>query len=225
MAFRKFRLPETVSLLDRPPAVEGLGPEAAQVIKFWTVSVLFACAILEGEKPSKPGTPEPGRSGLTAARSSRPADPFEYVFEIVDYLLRYDRFPDGRDRFKLEDAKDFAWAKRGKVLKLRTVTKYWEENRLAAPYIYAFFRYRSFRAADETRPEHVINWLTLLFSKGRRVRRLFGQAAYAADVLAKIVDQREGDFLDVERECPQITPFSAAELELVPTPTRQEPLE
>ena len=120
---------------------------------------------------------------------------------------------------------DFAWAKRGKVLKVRTLGKYWEENRLAAPYIYAFFRYRSFRATDDTRPQEVVHWLTLFFSRGRRVRRLFGHAAYAADVLAKIVDQREGDFVDVRRQCPQIRPFSAAELELVPIPTRLEPIE
>jgi hypothetical protein len=43
--------------------------------------------------------------------------------------------------------------------------------------------------------------------------------------LAKIVDQREGDFVDVMRQCPQIRPFSAAELEFVPIPTRLEPIE
>lgn len=171
MAFKKIRLPETVALLDRPPVVEGLGLEAAQVIKFWTVAVLFACAMLGDEKVSKSQTPETRWSGAARTRSSRPTEPFEYVFEIVDYLLRYDRYPDGRGRFTLEDAKDYAWAKRGKVLKVRTLAKYWEENRLAAPYIYAFLRHRSFRATDETRPQEVINWLTVFFRR-RATRKI-----------------------------------------------------
>jgi hypothetical protein len=219
MALKKIRLAETVALLDRPPAVEGSGVEAAKFIKFWILSVLLASAVLEGAKSTKSQTPEAGR---ILTRKSRPTDPFEYVFEIVAYLLRYDRFPDGRDRFKIDSAKDFAWAKLGRVGSVRTVAKYWEENRLVAPYIYAMFHYRSFRATDETRPQHAINWLTMFFSQKRRVRRMFGHAAHAADVLAKIVEQREGDFIGVTRECPPARPFSVKELGLVPIPTRLE---
>jgi hypothetical protein len=185
--------------------------------------IVAQCFAVTSAAASRHSEPQP--VDAVQARSSRPADSFEYVFEIVEYLLRYERHPDGRGRFTLEDAKDFAWAKRGRMVKLRTVTKYWEENRLVAPYIYAFLQNRSFRATDKTRPTHVINWLTLFFSKERRVSRLFGRAAYAADVLSKIFDQREGDFVDLKRDCPQIKPFSATELELIPVPTRLEPLE
>jgi len=221
MALKKARLSKMVALLDCPPKVQGFDTEAAKALMFWSMSAFLADAVLESGKSTKSQTPEPGR---ILTRRSRPTDPFDYVFEIVDYLLRYDRFPDGRDRFKIDSAKDFAWAKLRRVGSVRTVTKYWEENRLVAPYIYAMFRYRSFRATEEMRLEDAINWLTLFFSKERRVRRMFGHAAYAADVLAKIVEQREGDFIDVKRECPPATPFSVKELGLVPIPTRLEPI-
>ena len=220
MAFKKPKLAEAVALLDSPPAINGLNPEALQVIKLWTLAVLFANSTLEDEEWQPRG---PDLSGVSSVRNRRQTDQFEYVYEIVDYLLRYDRFPDGRDRFKLEDAKDFAWAIRGEILEVRTVAKYWEENRLAAPYIYALFRLRCVRAAD-LRQREAINGLTKLFSNERRVRRLFGHAAYAADVLAKLVDQREGDFKDVKRVCPSLEPFSEAELGLVQIPTRRRPL-
>jgi hypothetical protein len=221
MALRKIRLADTVALLDRPPAVEGFSSEAAKVVKVWSVSVLFASSHLDGAKPRKSQIRAPAR---LLTKNNRPTDPFEYVFEIVDYLLRYDQFPDARDRFKIDSAKDFAWAKLGRVGSIRTVAKYWEENRLVAPYIYAIFSYRSFRAASETRPEQVRDWLTLFFSNERRVRRFFGRAAYAADVLGKIVEQRAGDFIGLKREAPDIRPFSDIELALVQTPTRLEPI-
>jgi hypothetical protein len=224
MAFKKPKLADTVDLLDRPPMIEGLSVQAAQAIKLWTVGVCFASALLEGEGQRTSQAPAPKQRGPVPVRSTRPLVQFEYVFEIVDYLVRYDRFPDGRDRFKLEDAKDFVWAKRGKVLKVRTVEKYWEENRLAAPYIYALFRLRYIHAVDLS-PHKAAAGLTKLFSNERRVRRLFGHAAYAADVLAKLVDQRERDFKDIERVCPPVAPFSAEELDLVPTPSRLEPIE
>ena len=222
MAFKKLKLAEAVALLDSPPAIDGLSPEAVQFIKLWTLAVLFANSTLEGEE-CKWQPRGPDRSGVTSLRKTRPTDQFEYVYEIVDYLVRYDRFPDGRDRFKLEDAKDFAWAIRGELLEVRTVAKYWEENRLAAPYIYALFRPRYAREAG-LQPREAINGLTKLFSNERRVRRLFGHAAYAADVLAKLVDQREGDFKGVKRVCPTLEPFSEAELGLVQIPTRRRPL-
>ena len=87
MAFKKIRLPETVALLDRPPVVEGFGLEAAQVIKFWTVAVVFACSMLG------PQTPETQVAGAVRTKSSLQTEPFEYVFKLLFSAI--DRYPMG----------------------------------------------------------------------------------------------------------------------------------
>ena len=217
MSAQKIRLSRIVDCafaqlsVDRGPASE-----------FSKISIIQTVAMVASHVslPSSPGAFIDSRN-----MSSNLMVQLSYVYEIVDYLTRYKQFPDNRGRFTIEDAKDFSWAKHGKILKPRTVAKFWEENKLASPYIYSLLRNQSFRAGPDTNPAQVAKWLRVYFSKSCRVQNFLGTAAYAADVLDQLVQIRIEDFQHLQRRVPVIRPFSTLEQRLVRIPTRYEAIE
>jgi hypothetical protein len=151
----------------------------------------------------------------------------EYVHAIVKYLLRHNTFPDPRDRFTIEDAKDFVCQshKINPHYDLSKISKIWEKHRFSAPYIFALFEEPSFRFKP-IKTNKVLDWIERFVRSERRLARFLGQAAFAMDVLvsAGARNQRTSDFVNILRIAPKVSPFTDADQKLVPIPSREKPI-
>jgi hypothetical protein len=141
-----------------------------------------------------------------------------YVYRIVDYMCRYKKYDGDERKFNIESAKTFVkkWEHEDEMYSPSAISKIWEEHRKAAPYIYASYRFISRGLQKTITPDEVMDWLEKFTSKQRRLTRLVGRAAYAADILAGHARKvRQRDFEDVERIAPRIRPFTDEELVII----------
>jgi hypothetical protein len=142
-----------------------------------------------------------------------------YIYRIVDYMCRYDRYVDVKIKFDIESAKSFVelCAHEGKTTYgMSMISKIWEKYKNAAPYIFASYRFFSFRLRGKIAPDKVIDWLEKFTSDQERLTCLVGRAAHAADILAgKARNVRRGDFKGIDRVAPPMRPFSEEELNII----------
>jgi hypothetical protein len=140
----------------------------------------------------------------------------KYVHQIVSYLCRLKIYNMDISHFNLKHAKCFV-QQIDPTFKVRTIEKYWETNKQAAPYIFAFFNELSISVAKAESIRDVVNSFQQLVADQKRMKELFGAAAYAADVLVdtKVRNVRQKDFSQVGRIPPHLPPFAPDELAIL----------
>lgn len=133
------------------------------------------------------------------------------MYEIILYLCRYHEYGDDPKRGGVEYAKAFV-APRSDV-KPRTLGQYWEINKQAAPYIFAFYKPLFQVAKEASSVTELVDFFSEMSANQSRLDRLLGNAAYAADVLVglKVRNVRKKDFEAVRRVKPKLAPFSEQE--------------
>ena len=88
-----------------------------------------------------------------------------YVYRIVDFMCRYSKRSGAAEydpNFTIESAKSFVelWAHEGKAsYRSSKIAKIWERYKNAAPYIFAFYRFFSFRLKKTKSIDEVVDWL------------------------------------------------------------------
>ena len=150
-----------------------------------------------------------------------------YVYLIVSYLCRCKRYELDASKFNIETAKEFL-AKRPpekKPYKVSKIEKIWLQYKNAAPYIFAFYGYLRGLRRQVRSPRLILNSLQKVASDERRLQRLIGRAAYAADVLSGLArDVRISDFNDIARAEPPLRSFSPLEKAVIDNIDRTAPI-
>jgi hypothetical protein len=150
-----------------------------------------------------------------------------YVYWIVSYLCRCKKYELDASKFNIETAKEFLakLAPEKKPYKVSRIEKIWLQYKNAAPYIFAFYGYLRGLRREVVSPRLILNLLEKFASDERRVKRLIGRAAYAADVLTGLArDVRINDFSDIARSAPPLRSFSTIEMAVIDNIDRNAPI-
>jgi hypothetical protein len=151
-----------------------------------------------------------------------------YIYMIVKYMCRYGKHGDDKLKFNIESAKTFVekWEPEGdKTYKSSAISKIWERYKNAAPYIFASYPFLQRGFQKGITPDEVMDWVEKFTSDQRRLDRLVGRAAYAADILAgKARNVRQRDFEGVERVAPPMPLFIQDEISIISSIDRQAPI-
>jgi hypothetical protein len=162
-------------------------------------------------------------------RAQRARRELHYVYWIVDYLRRYKKYFGGSHKFDIETAKQFLQqcAPEGKASYGKSkIEKIWLHYKDSAPYIFAFFPFLSRALKQEGSPQQVLNFIEKLALNKKRLIRLLGRAAYAADILNGLAhDVRINDFKNIERVEPPARPFTSFELAMINNIDRKAPID
>ena len=149
------------------------------------------------------------------SRMRRSTNQLIYVHRIVDYLCRHQKFNMTQSKFNIECAKKFIW-KMGETPEPRTLGKYWETNKQAAPYIFAFYPFLASAVAQSSSIDQFVNSLEQLAKDQECLNQLLGHATYSADTLARQArNVRQGDFKKVKPVEPQLAAFTAVEIQII----------
>jgi len=150
----------------------------------------------------------------------------EAVFEIVNHLCRIkihghqvrSQSPAAaKDPFTIDSAKQLVANNadtRGNSAMSR-ISKTWEKYKASAPFIYALHSHmRRFKTAE---PDKAASWIQRAATNQKRMLRILGAAAYAADVLNECGARRVRmhHVKKVKRVVPQCRPFTDEEINLV----------
>jgi hypothetical protein len=150
-----------------------------------------------------------------------------YVYLILSYLCRCKKYELDASKFNIETAKEFL-AKRAperKPYKVSRIEKIWLRYKNAAPYIFAFYGFLRELRREVVSPRLILNSLQKIASDERRLKKLIGRAAYAADVLSGLArDVRMTDFKDIARATPPLRPFSPLEKAVIDNVDRNAPI-
>lgn len=158
-------------------------------------------------------TPRGARGWLS--RMGRSTQQLFYVHQIVRYLCRYEKSGMDQSKFNIECAKKFIW-KTKETPEPRTLGKYWETNKRAAPYIFAFYPFLVSAVERATSIDQFVDALEQLAIDQGLLIKFVGHAAFAADILAERARKvRVRDFLRVERVEPPLEAFTAEEAQIV----------
>jgi hypothetical protein len=151
-----------------------------------------------------------------------------YVYRIVDYLCRYDRHIGDNANFNIESGKTFVQKMEpedDETYGPSKISKIWETYKNAAPYIFAFYRFLSSGLQKAITPDNVIDWIDKFTSDQKRLTRLIGRAAYAADILVgKARNVRQRDFKNIDRIAPPMPPFTYDEMVIINSIDRHAPI-
>jgi len=158
------------------------------------------------------GLQGPGAKALLR-RAKKSAKELQYVYLITQFMCRYHKYlPDG-DKFQIESAKFFV---EQNFLKgsygASKISKIWEQYKHTAPYIFA--SYSMVRALKQMKTvDEVVEGLKRVTSNQRRLTRVIGVAAYAANILhLQAHNIRVSDFRDITRVAPPLRQFDETEL-------------
>jgi hypothetical protein len=135
-----------------------------------------------------------------------------YVYRITEYMCRYSKFHGEDDKdFSIESAKVFVEKDDlhgGGDLGNRSIADFWEKYKNAAPYILATYRFLSPFIGKAKSVGQVVDFLRVFVSDQKRLDRVIGRAAFAADVLSRQARKvRIRDFSKVSRSPPRLRPF------------------
>jgi hypothetical protein len=162
-----------------------------------------------------------GRGPNAILRSARQAKrEMGYVYRIVRFLCQYRRYEKDTDsKFSIDTAKRFLELnchEGAKTFGLSKISKIWEKNRQAAPYMFAFYRYLSRALGRAKSVNDAVDFLVKLSSNPKHLAKILGWAAYAADVLeARARRVRVGDFKQIPRVEPPLPRFQPDELDII----------
>jgi hypothetical protein len=132
-----------------------------------------------------------------------------------------------KSKFNIECAKKFVQKmdEGQKERKERTLSKYWETNKKAASYIFAFYEFCVSTVEQSSSIDQFVDALAQLAKDQERLNQLLGHAAYSADTLAKQArNVRQRDFKGVQRVEPQLADFTADELEIISVIDAERPM-
>jgi hypothetical protein len=136
--------------------------------------------------------------------------------------------PENDPKFTIEGAKSFVEMcahEDDASYGLSKISKIWEHYKNAAPYIFAVYRYFSFRLDRAESIDEIIDWLEKFASDQERLTRALARAAYASDILTgKARNVRQSDFRNIERLAPPIRPFSEEESAIIDSIDHQAPV-
>jgi hypothetical protein len=163
-----------------------------------------------------------GRSArglISQARHAKKGIELDYVYWIISFLCRQKEL-DHAKQLTIEEAKHFvmkAERKRKKFYGSREISEIWENNKQAAPYIFAFYGFISRLIVKAKSPDQIIGFVEKFVSNQRRLALVIGRAAHAADLLSetKARNVRIKDFKGVTRRRPPIQPFNQDELKVI----------
>jgi hypothetical protein len=158
-------------------------------------------------------------------RAKKAIEPLWHVHGVTDYLCRvkkcggHEHYIIDPVKFTLEAAKRFVEKKKnanGKTYRRRNITKTWEQNKQAAPYIHALFKIFLFGVRRTKSISDAVVALEKIATNQELLNRLIGRAAYAADILdGNARDVRLKDFKGVKRVNPHLYPFDADERTII----------
>ena len=143
-----------------------------------------------------------------------------YVYLISEYLCRCEKSEMTDEKSTIECAKRFV-EKVDASIKLRLISKVWEQNKQAAPYVQAFYQLYSSTLVPATSIDQLVEALEEVAGDQIACNKMLGEAAYTADILAKKArDVRQKDFEHVKRAEPQVLVFTPNELRTINQSTR-----
>jgi hypothetical protein len=155
------------------------------------------------------------RAILSQAKAA--SEDLRCVHRIVKYMCRYHKYGNtNSDKFAIESAKEFVlkyFKETGKGSS--KISKIWEKYKTASPHIFSIYpiwgRLKRKRNFDGLASD--CRWLC---ADKRRLEKLIGRAAYAADVMnLRARDVRVSDFKGVPRIAPRLLPFTEQELKII----------
>ena len=151
-----------------------------------------------------------------------------YVYRIVDFMCRYSERSEvtkNDPHFTIESAKSFIEQYAQEGYGPSKISKILEQHKNAAPYIFAAYRFFSFRLKKAKSIDDIVVWLEKFASDQKRLTRFLARAAFASDVLTgKARNVRQSDFENIERVAPPIRPFTEVELTIINNIDRQAPI-
>lgn len=130
-------------------------------------------------------------------------------------------------KFNIECAKKFVQKmdEGQKERKERTLSKYWETNKKAASYIFAFYELCISALEQSSSIDQFVDALARLAEDQKCLNKLLGHAAYSADTLAKQArNVRKRDFKGVQRVEPHLADFTADELQIISVIDAERPM-
>ena len=149
------------------------------------------------------------------SRMRRSTQELFYVRQIVEYLCRGVQSHVDEKKRTIECAKIFVENTDRKLTK-RTLGKYWEDNKQAAPYTFAFYEFLVSTVNQAVSIDQFVDTLEQLAKDQKRLDQLLGHAAYAADIVANQARKvRVRDFMEVKREPPQLPTFTEDEIQII----------
>jgi hypothetical protein len=146
----------------------------------------------------------------------------DYVHKITSYICRYNKYvahhSDVAARCKLtvRYAKCFV-QNQGSKFGFSKLSKIWEDNKQAAPYIFAFYSVFSEITAQAHSIDDLVDGLDSLAEDQSRINELLGVAGHTADILAgmSVRNVRQKDFEKVTRMEPELADFNDDELQMI----------
>ena len=167
-------------------------------------------------------TPRGGRRWLSKMKAS--TTQLMYVHKIVDYLCRCQKVGITQSKCNIECAKKFI-QKIDEELTARTLGKYWEKSKQAAPYVFAFYPFLASALDRATSIHQFVDALEQLAKNDTQLEQLLGEAAHAADILAPVAHKvRVQDFKDVTRAPPRLAAFTPDESQIIDVIDATRPL-
>lgn len=140
------------------------------------------------------------------------------TFWITEFMVRAHSIDP--DKCRLVRAKYFAKRKFemkfSQAISDSSVEKTWSMYKRSAPYIFSLFRYYT-RVIRKIQTQYGFMELMSRFSNKRRMARILGRAALAADILKSrnVKQVQRADFKVVERSRTKVRPFSPDELDII----------
>jgi hypothetical protein len=166
-----------------------------------------------------------GAKGLLA-QAKRASSDLRCVYRIVNYMCRYEKYlGNADDNFTIESAKEFVRKHfREKNKGSSKISKIWEKYKTASPHIFAI--YPTWRVLQRMKTFHnVVDACERLATDKKRLEKLMGRAAYAADVMnRKARNVRVSDFTAIRRVAPPLLCLTNRELDVIATIDRDAPL-
>jgi hypothetical protein len=134
-------------------------------------------------------------------------------------MCRYGNHDGDEVKYNIESAKTYVELcghEGEKTYGASKISKIWEKYKNAAPYIFASYRFFSFRLRGKISPDKVLHWLEMFASDQERLTRFVGRAAYAADILTGHArNVRQQDLEGIERVAPRMRSFTDEELDII----------
>ena len=146
----------------------------------------------------------------------------DYVHKMMSYICRYNshvanhsEFAESR-KLTIEYAKRFV-EKQQQKFGLSKISKIWEENKQAAPYVFAFYPVFSQISAQAHSIDELVNILEFLAADQNRIEELLAVARHTVNILTSMAvrNVRQRDFQDVPPVMPKLEVFSADEIHII----------
>jgi hypothetical protein len=146
----------------------------------------------------------------------------DYVHKITSYICRYNKYAANHSNVAAQNKLTLGYAKcfvenQCAGFRLSKISKIWERNNQAAPYIFAFYPVFSEITAQAHSIYDLVDGLDSLAQDQSRINELIGIAGHTADILAgmDVRNVRQKDFKKAIRVEPKLADFNDDELQMI----------